>query len=68
MLTVKLLLNIILSTPNAKFITIDIKEFYLNTPMTPYKYMRLKLIDPPDNVVCQYILREQVTKEGYIYT
>ena len=33
LLTVKLLLNSIISTLGAKFMTIDIKDFYLNTPM-----------------------------------
>ena len=32
-LTVKILLNSIISTPKEKFMTIDIKDFYLNTPM-----------------------------------
>ena len=43
LLTVKLLLNSIISTVGAKFMTIDIKDFYLNTPMARYEYMRLKL-------------------------
>ena len=33
MLTIKLLLNSIISTPGAKFMAIDIKDFYLNTPL-----------------------------------
>jgi hypothetical protein len=33
LLTVKLLLNSIISTENARFMTMDIKDFYLNTPM-----------------------------------
>ena len=32
MLTVKLLLNSVISTKDARFMTIDIKDFYLNTP------------------------------------
>jgi hypothetical protein len=39
LLTVKLLLNSTISTPNAKFMTIDIKDVYLNTPMARYEYM-----------------------------
>ena len=39
LLTVKLLLNSVVSTLNAKFMTIDIKDFYLNTPMSRYEYM-----------------------------
>jgi CO/xanthine dehydrogenase FAD-binding subunit len=36
--TVKLLFNSIISTPNAKFMSIDIKDFYLCTPMKWYEY------------------------------
>ena len=35
LLTVKMLLNSVISTPEAKFMTIDIKDFYLNTPIGP---------------------------------
>ena len=38
LLTVKLLLNSIISTPNAKFMTLDLKDFYLMTPMKRYEY------------------------------
>ena len=37
MFTVKLLLNSIVSTPNSKVMSIDIKDFYLNTPMPCYE-------------------------------
>jgi hypothetical protein len=40
-LIVKLFINSTISTPNAKYMTIDIKDFYLNTPMARYKYMQL---------------------------
>ncbi len=36
-LTVKLLFNSVISTPSAKFMTIDIKDFYLMTPMDCYE-------------------------------
>ena len=39
LLTVKLLINSIISTAGAKFMTMDIKDFYLNTPMARYEYM-----------------------------
>ena len=47
LLTVKLHLNSIISTPNAKFMTMDIKDFYLNTPMAQYEYMHLRLAACP---------------------
>ena len=47
--------------------TIDIKYFYLNTPMERYKYMRLKLAELPEDFVSEYKLQDKVTKDGYIY-
>ena len=49
--TVNLLLNSIISKINAHFITIDIKDFYLNTPMARSEYIRLKLNDLPKSMV-----------------
>ena len=49
--TVKILLNSIASTLNVKFMTIDVKYFYLNTPMVISEYMRLKLGNLPESVV-----------------
>jgi hypothetical protein len=37
LLTVKLMFNSIISTPGAKFMTMDIKDFYLMTPMARYE-------------------------------
>ena len=45
----------------------DIKDFYLNTPMKRYKYMRLKITDIPEEVIEQYNLRNIVTKDAYVY-
>ena len=46
---------------------IDIKDFYLMTPMGRYKYMWLKLANLPEYVIQQYTLRDKVTKDGYVY-
>ncbi len=68
LLTVKLLMNsIIISIQGAKFMTMDIKYFYLNTPMARYKYMQLKILDMPDNVIEHYKLCDIVTPDGHIY-
>jgi hypothetical protein len=45
----------------------DIKNFYLNTPMASYEYMRLKLSDIPANVIEHYKRNEIATPNGYIY-
>jgi hypothetical protein len=67
LLTVKLLLNSIINTPNTKFMTMDIKDFYLNTPMARYEYMRLRLSDMPEDVIAHYRLNKIAIPEGYIY-
>ena len=47
--------------------TIDIKDFYLNTLMPRYKYMRLKLEDLPEDFIEEYKIGDKVTKDGYFY-
>ena len=47
--------------------TIDISNFYLNTPMDRYEYMRMKLEMFPDDVIEEYNLRERVEPNGYVY-
>jgi hypothetical protein len=64
LLTIKLLINSMISTPGARFFTIDIKNFYLCTPMMRYEYMQLKLSDMPDNVIAHYHLHDTATPNG----
>ena len=47
--------------------TIDIKDFYLNTPMERYEYMRLKLCNIPEDVARHYKLATRVKSYGYVY-
>jgi hypothetical protein len=56
-----------ISTPGARFFTIDIKNFCLCMPMSQYKYMRLKLSDMPEDVIEHYKLRVITTPDGYVY-
>ena len=44
----KLVFNSVLSRPGAKFITFDIWNFYLQTPLNRPEYFRVKLSDIPD--------------------
>ncbi len=63
----KILINRILSTPNAKCIMMDIKDFYLRTPMKRPEYMRLKITDIPEEIIEQYKLKSSATPDGYVY-
>jgi hypothetical protein len=67
LLTVKLLLNSIISIPGAKFFTMDIKDFYLNMPIKRYEYMRLRLSDMLEDVVDHYQLQRLATPDGFVY-
>ena len=51
--TAKCLLNSVISTPDARFMTKDIKDFYLNNPMERYEYMRI-----PVNMIPQCIMEQ----------
>jgi hypothetical protein len=62
LLTVKLLLNTIISTPNAKFMTLYLKDFYLMTPMKRFEYFRMKLELFPQDINNEYDL---LNKVGY---
>ena len=67
MLLVKLLFNSVISTDGARFMTGDVKNFYLNTPLKRYEYVRLKLEEIPEEIIVEYKLREKATAEGYVY-
>ncbi len=67
LLTIKLLINSVILIPGARFFTMDIKNFYLSTPMSRYKYMQLKLSDMPEDVIAHYKLLNIATPDGYVY-
>ncbi len=64
---VKMHLNSIISTQVAHYMTVDIKNFYLNMPIERYEYVRIKLTDVPDEIIKQYKLAEKVDLDGYVY-
>jgi hypothetical protein len=67
LLTVKLLINSVISTTGARFFMMDIKNFYLCTPMTRYEYMQFKLANMPEDVITHYHLKDIATPDGYVY-
>ena len=67
LLTVKMLFNSVISTPHAKFMTIDIKDFYLMTPLERKEYFRIKMDLFPEDVIDEYNLRSQVDDKGYVF-
>ena len=64
--TVKILLNIIVSTLNAKLMTIGIQDFYLHTPMAQSEYMRLKLSNLPEILLQHYNPAEKAARDSCV--
>ena len=64
---VKMHVNSVISTPGARYMTLDVKNFYLNTPMVRYEYVRIKIDDIPEEIIVEYNLREKVTSDGHVY-
>ena len=66
LVTSKILWNSVISTPNARFITADLKLFYLTAPLDRYEYMRIPLRIIPEHLIQQYDLRSKA-KNGFVY-
>jgi hypothetical protein len=56
--TAKILINSIISILGAKFLVIDIKKFYLNTPLGRFEYMVINLSLLPQETIDKYNLIE----------
>ncbi len=67
LLTVKMHLNSVISTPGARYCTFDIKDFYLMTPMERPEFMRMKLSDLPEDFVKLYNLTNIADGNGVVY-
>jgi hypothetical protein len=71
--TAKLLWNSVLSKrhrrrhgPKAKYMCLDVKNFYLNTPMDRPEYMRIPINLIPQDIIDAYGL-EALAHEGHVY-
>ena len=64
--TAKLLFNSVISTPDGRFMSIDLKDFYLGTPMDRYEYMRVPIWMLPAAIIEQYKL-EPLFNNGFVY-
>ena len=64
--TSKVIWSSVLSTKDARFMGIDIKNFYLGTPLDRYEYMKLPLSLFPRHTIEQYDLRRH-EKGGFVY-
>jgi hypothetical protein len=64
--TSKLMWNSVLSTKGAKYMCLDIKNFYLTAPLDRYEYMKMPLSLFPSWTKEQYNL-DKHAKNGFVY-
>ena len=57
---VKLVLHIVLSRKDAKYVTFDISSFYLQTPIDRPEYVCINLSDIPQDFIDEYDLLDFV--------
>ncbi|KAL7426973.1 hypothetical protein ACHAXH_000515 [Discostella pseudostelligera] len=62
--TTKMLWNSIISTKDARYLCLEIKNFYLGTPMDRFEYMKMPLDIFPPTTVAQYNLMQHVLEVG----
>ena len=65
--TFKMHLNSVISTPDARYKTMNISNMYLNAPLDRYEFMRMKLSDIPQQIIDQYSLNDIAAPDGYMY-
>jgi hypothetical protein len=64
--TFKILINSTLSTKDAAMMMMDIKNYYLGTPVPRFEYMKMLLTRFPEEIVHKYNLNT-VSVEGWVY-
>jgi hypothetical protein len=62
----KILINSVISTLRAKFLVIDINNFYLNTPLGLFEYMVINLASLPQETIDKYDLIK-LSQDGKVY-
>ena len=69
LLETKIILNSTISDAHkgARFMTADIKDHFLATPMRDPEYMRVKIKYFPPDIIQRYHLNEKVTNTGWVY-
>jgi hypothetical protein len=63
--TFKFLINSRLSTEHAEMMMMDIKNYYVGTPLPRYEYLHIPLTIIPDEVVEKYNLRS-ISVDGWV--
>jgi hypothetical protein len=64
--TLKILINSTLSTEDAAMMMMDIKNYYLSTPLSRFEYMKMLLSRFPEGTIQKYNLNA-LAVDGWVY-
>jgi hypothetical protein len=64
--TFKILINSTLSTEDAAMMMMDIKNYYLSTPLPRFEYMKMLLSRFPEEIIQKYNL-SALAVDGWVY-
>jgi hypothetical protein len=64
--TFKFLINSTISTKDAEMMMMDIKNYYMGTPLPRYEYIRTLVSRFPEEIVKKYNLKE-LAVDGWVY-
>ena len=69
LLEIKLMINSIISDAHrgARFMSCNLKDFFLATPMQKAEYMRIPWKNIPEDIKKKYDQHNKKTKDGYVY-
>ena len=67
LVTFKMHINSTLSRVKRKYCSFDVKNFYLNTPMERFEYMKIPLAHIPDEITTEHVLKNKVHSDGAVY-
>ena len=69
LLETKLLLNSTISDADrgARFMSSDLKDYFLGSPMSRPEYMKVHISKFPEDIILQYNLKAKMDTNGYIY-
>ena len=65
--TAKFLFNSVISTPGAKCLVADVKNFYMNNDLPEPEYMKFHLHIIPQEIIDEYALHDLVDEDGWVY-
>ena len=67
MIVSKILFNSVIFTKGDRFMTINMSNFYLMTPLNRPEYIHIHVRDIPDEIIKEYKLKEKTDAKGAVY-